>query len=197
MLVISTKYKEYEELYIQTIVNYYNPTRLLNFPFKDTISFIIRMKRKDFIYIIVLMSFFFKCFFFNAFGSYNINYNNLIYTIKIDKNYKSFYYYDIMLRFYNIFQKSDEDIVVKNFVGEVSKKKNGQLIHFTFIKDFFIYLFEVIRLKFYFFDKKEILILLYLFLHSIYYTQKRIELSFKYNYIFKNIGYNFKILQSF
>ena len=150
---------------------------------KEYIKLIFRMKKKDFIYTLIPVCFFFKSFFFNNYFSYNINYNNLNFVIKIKNLNNTFYYIEMLLDFFNLCE--DEDIVVKTYKGNISKFNS--IVYKKFFKDIFLFLFEFVRLRFYFFNKKSLLIFMYVFLKNVYYTKKKIELFFKYEKKYLNV----------
>lgn len=193
MLILKNKVSKYEnELYKPLFIYKKINCKDKEIITKEYIKLIFRMKKKDFIYTLIPVCFFFKSFFFNNYFSYHVSYNNLNFIIKIKNTSNIFYYIEMLLEFFNLCE--DEDIVVKKYKGKVSKFNT--LTYNKFFKDIFLFLFEFVRLRFYFFNEKSLLIFMYVFLKSVYYTKKKVELSFKYEKKYLNV-FNFNNLKDF
>lgn len=167
-------FSSYEKNYFLPITFYWGFFKTaIEFPFLKDIYFTFRLHKKEYIFVLTFLTFFFKCFFLDQKVYFQIHYNNLYLTFLAKKKQYIFLFFLQILRFMSHFMPFN--LVVKKHNFLVGKKAEGTSFFGT--KKFFFLISEIFNMIFIYKPYNFFLIQLYNILQTIFYSSKGYSLN--------------------
>jgi hypothetical protein len=165
----------YERNIILPLLHYWGFfTNFLEFPNVGSVKFSFRVNRKEFVFILTFLSFFFKCFFLDQYVSFKLKgYSSLFFEIEVKKKNKDFYFFFILVSL--LFNFLNQIVNLKKNITQVGKKKKSYVVMST--SKFFLFIHEVFNIGFFYYPNNDFMYHIYNLFQNIFYSTRSISLN--------------------
>ena len=115
-------FSTFEKYYLSPMFIYWGFFHnVLELPRLLNIQYLFRLNKKEYIFLLTLLSFFFKCFFLAEKICFKLHYSNLYFNFNIIKNKNTFFYFFYFIKFFAFFNIYDIKINFKIFLNKFNK----------------------------------------------------------------------------